>query len=690
MSLDLLEIQKNIEEKRLIWGRQLECFLFSKIKSSVASFAQVSRRFFAQPGSTFAVCALIFLASIFIRSTRDIGQDSATYILIAQKILQGEKYYYNFFENSFPFAFYLTAIPVYLAKIFSISPIIALEIFVNLIGILAIYFSAIILRGFDYVGLKGNGLQRNIYPYEQIQLLIICFCIGYFLRFYTLQFNEYGTKSSYFLALAFPYIAYQIISSNSRLSQLIMGILAGLMICIKPHYAMLPAVFELSKLRLKNSSSQNFYLRNFTTIFLFSSYLLLMLKFTPEYFEFFPQFLALYFYSEYFQYFNAIKKDIFPLLLLGAVAIPYLVKHKIFQPLFYTTIAAALIIIFELVGGYDQRVIFYSLSFALIAAIVFFLLQEKKINWRKDAILILILLLLPQFDAQSFFALALNLCYLWWLILFFDKKADRCLFIFAFITIALMFFDKQGEISWLFAALIFLALFKSKVSFLAKKNEPTLYLPRSSIILISLVISYFISLFSAAIFNQQNLYAANLKSPNYINERKAFFITKYATKNDDEITFISDAISGSYPISTYFNKTNSLLATQFIMLYRNIYEDSKVQNKNDIFYGSSDEKRALRHLFQGLKRQVANPKNQLIFIERKNYWGDECRVGFLEYYFQDEEFKKEFVRNYIFIDEIIVTAKDKTVSDLLVSANNQSILNEREVVTDVIEVYLKK
>ena len=438
MSLDLLEIQKNIEEKRLIWGRRLEHFLFSKIKSSIASIAKALHRFFAQPNSTFAVCALIFLTSIFIRSTRDIGHDSATYILVAQKILQGGKYYYNFFENNFPLAFYLTVIPIYLAKIFSISPIIALEIFVNLIGIFAIYFSAIILQSHDSVGLKGNIAQKNICPHAQVQLLIICFCIGYFLRIYTLQFNEYGTKSSYFLALAFPYIAYQITSSNSRESQLIMGILAGLMICLKPHYAILPAIFELSKLRLKDFSLQNFYLRNFTTAFLVFGYLLLMLKFTPEYFEFIPQFSALYFHSEYIQYFNTIKKDIFPLLLLSVVAIPYLTKHKIFQPLFCTAIAAALIIIFELVGGYDQCVIFYSLSFALIAAIVFFLLQEKKINWRKDGLLILILLLLPQFDAQSFFALALNLCYLWWLILFFDKKADRCLFVFAFIAVALI------------------------------------------------------------------------------------------------------------------------------------------------------------------------------------------------------------------------------------------------------------
>ncbi len=665
MHFDILEIQKTIEEKRLIWGQKLERFLFNKLSSAIYFLKKISQKFLSQSNSTFIICALTILSSIFIRSARDIGPDSAIHIDIAQKILQGSKYYYDFFENNFPFVFYLTTIPVFAAKIFSVSPIIALEIFVNLVGILAIYFSAIILR-------KAEGA----YSRGQIQLLIICFCIGYFLRIYALQFNEYGDKTSYFLALAFPYISYQIARNNSRSAQLISGILAGLIICLKPHYALLPIVFELSKLRPKekNFLSPLFCKRNSVTLFLVLSYLVLMLKFTPEYFAFLPEFPPLYFDANYF---HIIQKDIFPLLLLSAVALPYISRHQILKPLFCASIASILIIIFELIGDYEQRTIFFSLSGALIAAIVFFLLQEKKINWKRDGILILILLLPPQFDAKSFFEIALNSCYLWWIILFIDKKADRCLFIFAFITIVLIIFDKSGEISWLFSALIFLTLFKYPVSFLAKKSGQALHLPRSSVILISLALSYFISLFSAAIFNQQNLYAANLKSPNYLNENKAFFIAKYAQKNDDEITFVVDEINASYPISTYFSKTNSLPSGQFKMLYKNIYESGAAYNEN----------KASSHLLQGLKAQISKKNNRLIFIERKNYYADECRVGFLEYYFQDAEFKEDFVKNYIFINEIKTVEKDTVISDL---ATRKNKLEEREVVLEKIEVYGRK
>lgn len=131
-----------------------------------------------------------------------------------------------------------------------------------------------------------------------------------------------------------------------------------------------------------------------------------MLKITPEYFEFLPQFSAFYFDSTYINYFDLLKEDIFPLLFLSVVALPYIKKQPILSPLFSATIASALIIILELGlgGSYDQRAVFFSFSLALISAIVFFSVTRKKINWQKDGLLILILLALPQFDPQSFFS----------------------------------------------------------------------------------------------------------------------------------------------------------------------------------------------------------------------------------------------------------------------------------------------
>lgn len=648
MPFDILEIQKTIEEKRLVLGQKFEKFLLGGIKNIIGYFLNILRCFFAQKYSVFVVCFFIILSSIFIRSTRDIGHESAFNIAVAQHFVDG--------GFGLSLASYFTILPVFLAKFFSISAIIALEIFVNLIGVLSILFSAIILRN-----------AYKIYSRGQIQLLIICFCVGYFLRIYALQFGEYGTQTSYFLALAFPYFSYQISRKNSVFAQLISGLLAGLMVCINPFYAMLPLVFEAEKFRSTKNIRSVFSWQNFISLFLVLGYFSL----------FSPQFGQNFAINN--EYIIAIKNDIFPLLLLAIVVLPYVLSQTIFKPLFCCTIAASLIVIAQMDAGYDQRAIFFSLSLSLLTMMMFFLLQKNLINFKKDALLILIILLLPQFDAQNFFALALNSCYFWWIILFFDKKADRCLFVFAFITIILMIFDKSGQVAWLFSALIFITLFKPKISILAKKNGPVLYLSKPSIILVSLVISYFISLFLATVINQKNLYAQNLKSPNYLNEQKAFFINKYASNKDDEIVFIADDIAASYPILIYLDKNNSLAPLKFDFLYKNIYQT-----------GVFRQNLASNQQFRALKGQIDKSQNKLIFVETKKYRDDQCYLGFLEYYFQDEEFKKSFTKNYVFIDEIILLKKEKIVSDLLAEASRKNILEEKEVVANVIEVYLRK
>ena len=77
---------------------------------------------------TFVICAIIFFLSIYLRSMIDIGSDTAFYLDLGQRISEGKKYYYDFFESNFPLSFYFYAFEYRLAKIFHISPIIMSEI----------------------------------------------------------------------------------------------------------------------------------------------------------------------------------------------------------------------------------------------------------------------------------------------------------------------------------------------------------------------------------------------------------------------------------------------------------------------------------------------------------------------------------------------------------------------------------
>ena len=137
MQFDALEIQKIIEEKRLIFGKKIEEFLMKKL---IRFFAFCGKVFAAKSSALFG-SIIIIAASILAQSSRDLGHDSATYLEIAEKMLAGGKYYYDFFESNLPLSFLLTMIPVLLAKFFDFNQIASAEIFWNLLGILSIYYS---------------------------------------------------------------------------------------------------------------------------------------------------------------------------------------------------------------------------------------------------------------------------------------------------------------------------------------------------------------------------------------------------------------------------------------------------------------------------------------------------------------------------------------------------------------------
>lgn len=254
---DSLEIQNNIEEKRLILGKKLEWFLLKKL----AVFGQFLSHIFTAKHSTFFGCLTIVAISIIAQSTRDIGHDSSVYLDVIQKMLNGGKYYYDFFENNLPLSFLFTAIPYSLAKFFHGNSIIFLEIFINLVGITSIYSSVKILK------------RSETYNSQPIfNLIIFGFATGFFLRVFTLQYNEFATKSTYFIAFAIPYISYHCLESSAlkNRDQIISGTLAALLFCLKPNYGILVIAFEIkttreqiNKIRILSSQLHHTFFTNF-------------------------------------------------------------------------------------------------------------------------------------------------------------------------------------------------------------------------------------------------------------------------------------------------------------------------------------------------------------------------------------------------------------------------------------------
>ncbi len=154
----MLELQQNIEEKRLILGKKFENFLLKNLRKVGAFLCKK----LSKKSCAFFASLTVILISIVIRSTRDIGYNSG-----------------------------------FLLDFLSINQILLADFFVNLIGILSIYFSFLIL--------KKSEIAKNKFA---LNLLIISFSVGFFLRSFTLQFNDFITFYSAILAISFPVIAF--------------------------------------------------------------------------------------------------------------------------------------------------------------------------------------------------------------------------------------------------------------------------------------------------------------------------------------------------------------------------------------------------------------------------------------------------------------------------------------------------
>ncbi len=633
LNFNPLKIQNKIEEKRLTIGFAVESFLLKKLRK-LQNF--LAKTFSANNSATFAIFAITAL-SLFVQSNRDIGHDSATYIEVAQKMLKGGIYYQDFFELNFPLSFYLTVIPVAIAQMLAISPIITVTIFVNLLGIIAVFLVKNILKNHHF---ENSKLLRN--------LIIISLAASFFLRPMVMHFNEFFTKTSYFLIFFLPYFALQIIDKKTKSAEIFCGILAALIIALKPNYALLIAIVELYNLSEKRSIKSAFCLRNFTTLTTLIIYFLVIFFWQNDYLQYFQTISQTYFLAALSRIEMILKQDIFPLICILSVTSFLIFKNKTLQKFYLFPLAACSIVASEMIGGFDQRFLIYSLSLPTLTYTIFLLIRNKYFDFHKHGIFLIIILLISQFDAKNIFTLSLDLTSFWFVfVLYFRYKngknfnhifcpnnfANWLIFlVLTAITITLIFANLSFQ-AWLFSAIIFsYFLYFQQGKYLSSK----LSLLSASVVF--LVLSFFMAAYISAIFNFKSFHegAYSFKSPNSIGEN----IIKISRNLSEEqnFTIISRMIPPAYPAQIYLQKENKLPSFQLGVLFYKIGEKPRESKPGEIF------------LFERVKQQIADKNNNLLFIEVENISASvPCQISFLEYYLRDPEFRKIFLENYRFL-----------------------------------------
>ncbi|MDX2074192.1 MAG: hypothetical protein SFX19_07510 [Alphaproteobacteria bacterium] len=158
--------------------------------------------------------------------------DGNVYIFLAGRMLDGEHYFTDFFEYNTPFAVGLYALPLMMGRWLGAPDVVSAKLFIGLLCLLSVGLVHLLIRG----------SKEWSTPLRYNAIIIAIFCA------FSFCFFEWTTKSLPFICLVLPYI----FSLHLRIEKTnlpptmnyVTGVFQGLVILLKPHYALFFLVTE--------------------------------------------------------------------------------------------------------------------------------------------------------------------------------------------------------------------------------------------------------------------------------------------------------------------------------------------------------------------------------------------------------------------------------------------------------------
>ena len=655
-------------------------------------------------------CLVILLLSIFFRSLIDIGADTGVYLSIGAKVAKGGKYYYDFFESNFPISFYFYALQYQLSQMLHLNPIIMSEICINLFAVLSILLSAKIL--------KSSGIYQNKAHYN---LILVSFFIGFFLRPYALEIGEFGTKTSLLLILLFPYIAFSFGRKTgfTRNELILRGCLMGLIPCVKPHYIIFILFIEFYKFSQKKSLKFFLELDKLVMGLVGVVYLFLMLKFTPEFFEFMTPMWS----QTYSAYNNpkiffenslrhvASRATVFGFIFLIFSRHKFSADDKILA-LFFA--AASTLMLIENIGTVDQIVTFYAIATTCFLKFLFDLFASKKFSIADNLFITSTLIFLPIFDLEIFPSSIFGLggfVNIWWLVILiypwllikkfglekFQEYLTRRNILIFFTTYSLLLLTVILALKyvsgWAYIALNLSLLFV--VLFFFERKIYAKFFPTFSPFFIFVVVTSVSCLLYAYVTTAVGLIKHDNEYiyPNKISDFMTYYSKIHAPQKEDGIVVVSIWIAHQFPLVNYLGKDGyhkfhiaAIQANKAVMGSKLMFP---IQDRDQVF--------TFAYLFDDLKNQMENPHVKVLFVNNSRQIMDKdnrCLIGALEYYLADPKFKKLFFENFHFENRVILTKKIKPLKKVrFITKEEASIFDQAKPTTVKIdhdfEVYVR-
>lgn len=222
----------------------------------------------------FLCVLLLFAVSYVLQSCTFLNWDVQSMYLFAKEILSGKDYLHGFTNNNPPFIFFLNMPLVWFSQFFHIWPVMVIRIFTYLMAAISLW---VVNNVLTLLFSHKDALKKNCL------LFVIAF------SFLILPAYEFGQREHLTIMLSLPYIFLTVARVLNKhpgyLFAVLVGVMAGIGIAIKPYFILMPILNELYLLYRKRDVKNLVRPELVALIFVHLIYIGMILAITPNFFN---------------------------------------------------------------------------------------------------------------------------------------------------------------------------------------------------------------------------------------------------------------------------------------------------------------------------------------------------------------------------------------------------------------------
>lgn len=194
------------------------------------------------------LASFLFLVALTARAKQWIHPDCAMYLHTGELILDGQIPYVDFVEINPPLVMYLHALPVAIARALGASPV---SVFNVMVSLLAGYGAWSFLRYLPHLAPRMSEPYRHVVANIWLGFSFLILIAGQWSFPSSAAGTDYGQREHFIVLGYVPLMLLRMVRwrrpevTLGRIESLVVGALAGLVLCLKPHFIAAAALVEI-------------------------------------------------------------------------------------------------------------------------------------------------------------------------------------------------------------------------------------------------------------------------------------------------------------------------------------------------------------------------------------------------------------------------------------------------------------